>query len=95
MVQLRNPDAMTRSHLSGKTGAALDPCAAIQVPFDLADNEEQEIIFKLGSGRNENEVISLLHRFQGSTAARIALEKVRNYWKKTLDAVQVETPDTH
>ena len=62
---LRNPDAMTRSHLSGKTGAALDPCAAIQVPFELAENQEQEIIFKLGSGRNENEVISLLHRFPG------------------------------
>ena len=91
---LRNPEAMTRSHLSGKTGAALDPCAAIQVPFELDDNQEQEIIFKLGSGRNENEVISLLHRFHGSTAARTALEAVWNYWKKTLDAVQVETPDT-
>ncbi len=42
---LRNPEAMTRSHLSGKTGAALDPCAAIQVPFELDDNQEQEIIF--------------------------------------------------
>ncbi|MGE5845940.1 MAG: GH36-type glycosyl hydrolase domain-containing protein, partial [Ignavibacteria bacterium] len=91
---LRNPDAMTRSHLSGKTGAALDPCAAIQVPFELADNQEQEIIFKLGSGKNENEVISLLHRFRGSMAARTELEAVWNYWKKTLDAVQVETPDT-
>ncbi|MGE5861742.1 MAG: GH36-type glycosyl hydrolase domain-containing protein, partial [Ignavibacteria bacterium] len=91
---LRNPDAMTRSHLSGNTGAALDPCAAIQVPFELADNQEQEIIFKLGSGKNENEVISLLHRFRGSMAARTELEAVWNYWKKTLDAVQVETPDT-
>ena len=72
----------------------MDPCAAIQVPFELADNQEQEIIFKLGSGRNENEVISLLHRFQGSIAARTALEAVWNYWRKTLDAVQVETPDT-
>jgi cellobiose phosphorylase len=91
---LRNPDAMTRSHLSGKTGAALDPCAAIQVPFELAENQEQEIIFKLGSGKDENDVKSLLHRFQGSTAARSALEAVWNYWRKTLDAVQVETPDT-
>ena len=91
---LRNPDAMTRSHLSGKTGAALDPCAAIQVPFELAENQEQEIIFKLGSGTNEHEVITLLHRFQGSMAARTALEAVWNYWKKTLTAVLVETPDT-
>ncbi len=91
---LRNPDAMTRSHLSGKTGAALDPCAAIQVPFELDDNQEQEIIFKLGSGNNENDAINLLHRFKGSTAAHTALESVWNYWRKTLGAVQIETPDT-
>ncbi len=91
---LRNPAAMTRSHLSAKTGAALDPCAAIQVPFELADNQEQEIIFKLGAGRNKDDAISLLRRFQGPTAARTALEAVWNYWRKTLDAVQIETQDT-
>ena len=31
---LRNPAAMTRLRLSGKVGTALDPCAAIQVPFE-------------------------------------------------------------
>ena len=41
---LANPAAMTRSHLSNKVGAALDPCAAIQVMFELADGEEREII---------------------------------------------------
>jgi len=47
---LRNPEAMTRARLSGRVGAALDPCAAIQVPFDLADGQEREIIFRLGVG---------------------------------------------
>ena len=42
---LRSPAAMARAKLSGKLGAALDPCAAIQVPFDLADGQEREIIF--------------------------------------------------
>ncbi|MCX6091047.1 MAG: cyclic beta 1-2 glucan synthetase, partial [Candidatus Atribacteria bacterium] len=40
---LRSPAAMTRSWLSGKVGTALDPCAAIQVPFELADGQEREI----------------------------------------------------
>ena len=31
---LRNPVAMTRLRLSGRVGTALDPCAAIQVPFE-------------------------------------------------------------
>ena len=90
---LGNPAAMTRSRLSGKVGAALDPCAAIQVPFELADGQEREITFRLGTGRDANDTDQLVHRFRGSTAARNALEAVRHYWKNILGAVQVETPD--
>ncbi len=86
---------MTRSQLSNKAGAAFDPCAAIQVPFELADGEEREINFKLGVGgrRGADDASKLVRRFRGPTAARNALEAVRQYWKKTLGAVQVETPD--
>jgi cyclic beta-1,2-glucan synthetase len=71
----------------------LDPCAAIQVAFELADGEEREFIFRLGAGRNLNDARQLLHRSRGSTAAHDVLEKVRRYWQYTLGAVQVETPD--
>jgi cellobiose phosphorylase len=90
---LRNPAGMTRSQLSNKVGAALDPCAAIQVAFELADGEEREFIFRLGAGRNLDDARKLLRRCRGPAAARDALEKVRQYWKHTLGAVQVETPD--
>jgi cellobiose phosphorylase len=90
---LRSPDAMTHARLSGRVGAALDPCAAIQVPFDLADGQEREIIFRLGAGRDSYDAGQLVRRFRGSAAARGALEKVWLYWNHTLGAVQVETPD--
>ncbi len=90
---LQNPAAMTRSHLSGKTGSALDPCAAIQVPFELDDGQEREIIFKLGVGHGYDEVGKLVQRFCGSIAARSALESVWQYWNHTLGAVQIDTPD--
>jgi cellobiose phosphorylase len=90
---LRSPAAMTCSRLSGKVGAALDPCAAIQVPFELADGQECEIIFRLGVGRNADDAGNLVRRFRGSDAARGALEAVWQYWNHTLGAVQVETPD--
>ncbi|HVS26436.1 MAG TPA: glucoamylase family protein [Burkholderiales bacterium] len=90
---LNNPAAMTRSQLSNKVGAALDPCAAIQVPFELADGQEREIIFRLGVGRDADDASNLVHRFRGSTAARGALDTVWQHWKHTLGAVQVETPD--
>ncbi|SDH75764.1 GH36-type glycosyl hydrolase domain-containing protein [Nitrosomonas sp. Nm132] len=92
---LKNPAAMTRTRLSGKVGAALDPCAAIQVGFDLADGQEREIIFRLGQAgrRGADDARNLVRRFRGSAAAHAALEAVWQYWNHTLGAVQVETPD--
>jgi len=90
---LRSPAAMSRVRLSGKVGAALDPCAAIQVPFELADGEEREIVFRLGAGRDADDAGNLALRFRGSSAARVVLEAVWQYWKHTLGAVHVETPD--
>ncbi|MEK7742041.1 MAG: cyclic beta 1-2 glucan synthetase, partial [Nitrospirota bacterium] len=90
---LRNPVAMTRLRLSGRVGTALDPCAAIQVSFELADGQEREIIFRLGAGRDVDDACKLVRRFRGAAAARGALEEVWQYWNNTLGAVQVETPD--
>jgi cellobiose phosphorylase len=90
---LHNPAAMGRQRLSGKVGAGLDPCGAIQVGFELASGQEREIVFRLGVGRNTEEAAHLVQRFRGNTAARGALEDVWRYWNRTLGAVQVETPD--
>ena len=90
---LRNPAALRRTRLSGKVGAGLDPCAALQVRCDLADGQQREIIFRLGVGRNANDASRLVQRFRGAVAARGALEAVRQYWQRTLGAVQVATPD--
>ncbi|MFZ3089406.1 MAG: glucoamylase family protein, partial [Nitrospirota bacterium] len=65
---LRNPVALTRLRLSGKVGTALDPCAAIQVPFELADGQEREIIFRLGAGRDVDDAGKLVRRFRGAAA---------------------------
>jgi len=90
---LRAPAAMARTRLSGRVGTALDPCAAIQVSFDLADGQEREIIFRLGAGRDAEDARNLVHRYRGSTAARTALDVVWQHWTHTLGAVNVETPD--
>jgi cyclic beta-1,2-glucan glucanotransferase len=90
---LRSPAAMTRVRLSGKVGAGLDPCAAIHIPFELAGGQEREIIFRLGVGRDAEDARNLVRRFRGPAAARSALEMVWQYWRHTLGAVYVETPD--
>ena len=90
---LRDPAAMSRVRLSGKVGAALDPCTALQVMFDIADGEERETVFRLGAGGNAAEAAALVQRFRGAAAAAEALDAVRAQWTRTLRKVQVTTPD--
>jgi cyclic beta-1,2-glucan synthetase len=90
---MANPDAMNRSKLSGKKGAGLDPCAAIQVVFDLAEEEEKEIVFRLGAGKNTDEVLKTILNFEGIAAAKTALENVHQFWEKTLGRLHLQTPD--
>jgi cyclic beta-1,2-glucan synthetase len=90
---LSRPAAMTRSHLSGKIGACLDPCGALQLKLDLADGEEREITFRLGLGHDANDAARLAQRFRGNTVAHATLDAVDQYWRRNLGAVQVETPD--
>ena len=91
---LADPAAMNRSRLSGRLGAALDPCGAIQVPFDLADGQEREIIFRLGAARDIERARELAQRLRKPGTARAALERVRKHWRQVLGAVQVDTPDS-
>jgi len=91
---LANPAALHRTHLSGKTGACLDPCAAMQVSIELADRQECEIIFILGAAHNTDEAQHFIQRFSGSAGARQALEAVWEHWNHTLGAVNVDTPDS-
>jgi cellobiose phosphorylase len=87
------PAAMQSEYLSGRVGAGLDPCAGMQVAFDLPDGKEREITFRLGVGRGPQDVQNLIHRFRQPGSARAALEGVWSYWNRTLGAVNVDTPD--
>lgn len=90
---MNNPDGLNRARLSGKTGAAFDPCAVIQIAFDMAEDEEHSVIFRLGAGRNTQHVLQIIQATERSEAAQNALNKVHEYWRKTLGVVQIKTPD--
>ncbi|MCY7423270.1 MAG: cyclic beta 1-2 glucan synthetase [Chitinophagaceae bacterium] len=90
---LNNPEGLRRVRFSGKTGAALDPCAVIQVVFDLVEEQEHEIIFRLGAGRNMEHALEVIQASEGAQAAHQAKQKVHDYWQQTLSTVQIYTPD--
>jgi len=90
---LASPAAMRRKRLSGRTGAGLDPCAAIQARIELAEGQEREIVFVFGAARTSDEARQFIQRFGGRAGARQALEAVWEHWNHVLGAVHVETPD--
>ena len=90
---LAAPAAMLREALSGRCGAGLDACSAIQRPVTLAAGAESQVVFRLGLGHDAADAQSLAQRHRGSSAARRELEQVQAYWTQTLGAVQVRTPE--
>jgi cellobiose phosphorylase len=90
---LAKPAAMRRKRLSGRIGAGLDPCAAIQTRIELAAGQEREIVFVFGAARSADEARHFIQQFGGRAGARQALEAVWKHWNHTLGAVNVDTPD--
>jgi cyclic beta-1,2-glucan synthetase len=89
---LAEPAALKRSRLSGRLGAGLDPCGAIQLAFDLPSDHSREVIFTVGAGQNKQQADALAVRYRGALAAELALTAVRQFWQQTIN-VQVKSPD--
>lgn len=90
---LERPEAMLRKQLSGRNGAGLDPCVAIQIPITIPAGEEREIIFRLGAGKNEQETRELVSQLKGAEFAHTAQSRVHDQWNEILGAVTVNTPN--
>ena len=68
-----HPAALDRRSLSGRYGAGLDPCAAIEVSVELEPGREVEVTFLLGEGADVAEVRRLAERFRSSGGVEEAL----------------------
>jgi cellobiose phosphorylase len=90
---LSNPQALYRKKLSGRKGAGMDPCAALHVKFDLANDVEKEIIFQIGNEVNVQEAIALIQKFTDHENVFQSFQNVIAYWKEVVGAVQINTPD--
>lgn len=90
---LSHPVAMNRTRLSGRVGAGLDPCGAMQVKFDLEDGQERETRFRLGFAENKEQMRELVSRFRKIGVSDNALESVKANWKNILGTIQVDTPE--
>jgi cyclic beta-1,2-glucan synthetase len=87
------PIAMERTGLSSRTGAGMDPCAALQTIIEMAPGEKAEIMCVLGQVESVEEMHRLVLTYRQVTAVETALERTRAWWDTTLGAVEVHTPE--
>ena len=78
--------------LSGRVGAGLDPCGALQTTVELPPNTQIELVFALGDAASESEARDLVQRYRDIDVDDV-LTDVANQWNGLLDTVQVKTPD--
>ena len=90
---LNRPAAMDRTGLSGRTGAGLDPCIAIQTLVELAPHQTAAKILLLGQAKSLEEVRATVSRFSDVENADAALDLIKDYWQDVLGAIHVHTPD--
>src|SRR4029078_5135067 len=88
-----NPAALGRVGLSGRTGAGLDPCAAIQSVIELAPGEERDVVLILGQAGNVEEAREVTSKYRQLSIARAAYEQVIEYWQEVLGTVEVKPPE--
>ena len=89
-----HPAALERRdfRLSGRVGAGLDPCAALQTLVELRPGARIEVVFFLGQGENIEEVRSLIQRYRTADLDAVLAEVTRS-WNDVTGALQVKTPD--
>ena len=91
---LARPAALRRTALSGRDGAGLDPCAAIQTSIELAPGEAREMIFLFGQAGSIDEAREVNSRFRSFQAVNEAFEAVIGFWDQLLGTIEIKTPDS-
>ncbi|MDH5319746.1 MAG: protein ndvB [Nitrospira sp.] len=77
---------------SGRVGAGLDPCAALQQSIELEAGERAEIVWFIGQTAGREEARLLLERYRGADVDAL-LREVTRRWDDVLGVVQVHTPE--
>jgi cyclic beta-1,2-glucan synthetase len=88
-----HPAALAQRHrLSGRVGAGLDPCSALQATIELPAGGRAEVVFFLGEAASTEQARELVVRYRTGEVAAV-WRAVGERWDEVLGTVQVTTPD--
>ena len=86
------PSAMGRTRLDNRTGAELDPAAALQLSVTIEPGNQMEVTFLLGQADNVDAVRAIVGRYSSPEQVENALAATRQWWDSRLGVLKVRTP---
>jgi cyclic beta-1,2-glucan synthetase len=89
---IAQPVALGRVRLDNRTGAGLDPAAALQLSVLIEPGQEAEVTFLLGQVSSVETVRTVIARYQSAAQVEQALDQTRRWWDDHLGSLQVRTP---
>ncbi len=78
--------------LSGRCGAGLDPCGALQTCIELPPMTQIELVFLLGDAADDDEARTLIATYRATPFDQV-LTDIDAHWRRLLDTVQIRTPE--
>ncbi len=89
---ISQPFALGRIRLDNRTGAGLDPAAALQLSVAIEPGQETEVTFLMGEVPNVDAMRALVSRYNSAQQVDQSLTETRRRWDDQLGSMQVRTP---
>lgn len=79
--------------LKGSLNYNTNSCGALQSDIVLQPGESKVLTYVLGGPKTEDEITSIISKYEKAGTVEKEVEELKNYWHEKLDNFQVETPD--
>ena len=88
---IQNPDALDKLSLNNENSIGKIPCIAYEIEVEIESFSSKRIVFMLGAEESIIESKNKAYKYSKLQNCTQELDKVKQYWKNTLERLQVYT----
>ncbi|MBN2520702.1 MAG: hypothetical protein JXB17_09380, partial [Bacteroidales bacterium] len=88
-----NPVVVQNGKCSDSIAVGDNGCATLQFDVELMPGESKEFVVVMGIGRAEKEGKEAVKLCSNISTVKAELEKLKSFWHKRIEGMEVETPD--
>ena len=91
--RLKAPAALERERLTDTAGAGFDQCGAIHIKLTIPGDSRENIALIMGEVADMDKMTYLLQKYRRLESIDMELKRAKEFWRRTLETIQVSTPD--